>query len=195
MYVVAVAVVLVVAAAAAVLLLRNRSNTPGGEPLGPGEFTATSPWRLVIRDNISGMDNGCDVTVTKIDNGEQQAVFIDIYVSKSFQIRETGTFRWTANNPGCLVIQRSGAGKTALPFAHDSGGDADAFDAGGPVAIEVVNFNGNSECKFVLHDASDGRQLDFGSVPKGGGPLSLNPAGRSPVYVANPYCGARISAG
>ena len=134
------------------------------------------------------MDNGCDVTVTKIDNGEQQAVFNDIYVSKSFQIRETGTFRWTANDPGCLVIQRSGAGKTALPFAHDSGGDTDAFDAGGPVAIEVVNFNGNSECKFVLHDASDGRQLDFGSVPKGGGPLSLTrldvPRSMSPTRTA-----------
>ena len=195
-YVVGAAVVLVVAAVAAVLLLRDSGNTPtDGGPLGPDEFTAESPWRLVIRDNISGMDNGCDVTVTSTDSGEQKAAFTGVYGSKSFQIQETGRFKWSANDPGCLVIQRSGPGSTALPFAHHSGGDTDAFSVGGPVAIEVLDFNGNSQCEFVLHDAEDGRKLDFGSVPPGGAPLSLNPGGRSLVYIANLSCGARISAG
>jgi len=194
---VAGAAAVLAAGAAAALLLPDRGDTPrdGGRP-GQGEFTAASPWRLVIRDNILGMDNGCTVTVTNTDSGEQNEVPRGVYGTKSFQMHETGSFRWEANDPGCLVTHRSGPGKAVLPFAHEQGGDTDAFEAGGQVAVEVVNFNGNPECKFVLHDAADGRQVDFGSVRQGGGPRLLDPSGRSQVYVANPMgCGIRVSAG
>jgi eukaryotic-like serine/threonine-protein kinase len=189
-------VVLVVAAAAAALLLADRGDVPsGGGVLAQDEFTATSPWRLVIRDNITDMNNGCDVTVTHIASGEQLAVPLGIYGSDSFQIRKTGRFRWNANDPGCLVIYRPGAGKAVLPFAPEWSGDTDAFDTSGPVAVEVVDFHGNSECEFELHDAADGQQLDFGSVREGGSPLRLDPSGRSQVYVSNLHCGIRVSAG
>ncbi|MEJ3744953.1 caspase family protein [Actinomycetes bacterium KLBMP 9797] len=195
-YVAGAAVVLVVAAAAAVLLIWDPGDgrTEDG-PLRQAEFAATSPWRLVVRDNISVADNGCDVTVTKVDSGEEIATITDAYGTSSYQMRETGTLRWAANDPGCLVILRSGAGKATPPFAHESGGDTDAFDARGRVAVEVADFIGNPECKFVLRDAADGQQLDFGSARPGGGPVLLDPAGRSSVYVANPHCGIRISSG
>jgi len=84
--------------------------------------------------------------------------------------------------------------KTALSFRHQSGGDTDAFDTTGRVTVQVTVFNGNSECKFQLHAAADGRQLDFGSVRQGGGSLSLDPGGQSSVYIRNLHCGARMSA-
>ncbi|HZN18324.1 MAG TPA: caspase family protein [Micromonosporaceae bacterium] len=189
------AVAVLVVAAMAVLLIADSDTARKGGVRGQGEFTATSPWRLVIRDNISGMDNGCDVTVARTDGGGQKRILDDIYGAKSFQVHESGDFRWEASDPGCLVTQRPGPGKAVLPFAQDSGGDTDAFEVGGPIAVQVVDFNGNSECKFVLHDATDGRQLDFGSVRQGDGPHLLDPGGRPQVYVANLYCGVRISAG
>ncbi len=194
-YIVGAAVVLATAGVAAALLLNDRDTPTGQVLLTKEEFTATSPWRLVIRDNISGNDDGCDVTVTNVQSGGQVAAPTDIFESRSFQLRETGTFRWTANDPGCLVFLNPGAGETVLPFLHDHGGDSDAFDARGPVAVDVVNFNGNPDCKFVLHDAADGRQLNVGSVRQGGGPLLLDPGGQSHVYLSNLYCDARVSAG
>lgn len=191
----AAALVLAVAAAIAIpLLLRHGASTVDG-PLRQAEFTASSPWRLVIRDNISDNNNGCTVTVTNTGTREPLPIPTALYESKSFQIHEAGTFRWSANDPGCLVILRSGAGEKTLPFDHDAGGDTDAFDARGPVTVEVVNFYGNPGCEFVLRDAADGRQLNFGTVRPGGGPLRLDPGRPSRVYVANLHCGARLSAG
>jgi hypothetical protein len=80
-----------------------------------------------------------------------------------------------------------------LPFAQDGGGDTDAFDTDGKVAVDVTDFHGNSGCDLELHDATDGRQLDFGTVPKGGRRLLLDPSGRTQVYLSNPYCGIRVS--
>jgi hypothetical protein len=195
-YAAGAAAALAVVGVAAVLLILNRGDSPpeSQHPAQGEEFTAVAPWRLEIRDNISGMDNGCSVILTNTD-GQQIPVPTGVFGTKSFQMHETGSFRWTANDPGCLVIQRSGAGKAVLPFAHERGGDTDAFEAAGPVAVEVVNFYGNPECKFELHDAADGRLLDFDSVRQGGGTLLLDPGGRSQVYLASLYCAARLSAG
>lgn len=188
-------VVLAAAVVAAAFVLKDHSAPQGGGLLQKEEFTATSPWRLVIRDNASGADAGCEVTVTNVQSGEQVAAAKGIYQSMSFQLHETGSFRWKANDPACQVFVNPGSGQTALPFVHDAGGDTDAFDAEGSVAVDVVNFGGNPECKFVLHDAADGRQLDVDSVRPGGGTLLLDPGGHSHVYLTNPYCGARVSDG
>ena len=188
-------VVLAAAAVAAALMLKDHSTPQGGGLLQKEEFTATSPWRLVIRDNASGAEAGCDVTVTNVQSGKEVAAVKGLYQSMSFQLHETGSFRWKANDPACQVFVNPGSGQTVLPFVHDGGGDTDAFDAEGSVAVDVVNFGGNPECRFVLHNAADGRQLDVDSVRSGGGTLLLDPGGQSHVYLTNAYCGARVSAG
>lgn len=194
-YAAAAAAVLAIAAVTAVVLLKD-PDAPTAELLRPGEeFTATSPWRLVIRDNRSGPD-GCDVTVTKADGGEEVATRTDVYGGKSFQLRLSGKFRWEANSPECSVSLNPGFGEAELPFTHYGGADTDAFEANGPVAVEVLKFSPNPECKFSLYDAEDGRQLASGSLPEGGGRLLLNPGGESKVYINNyHHCDARLSAG
>jgi hypothetical protein len=187
-----VATVVLVGVLANMLRSRGNDSPQGSGSPGSGNFTAESPWRLVIRDNIESNDNGCDVTVKNTDTGEQRE-FMDIYRTLAYQVQETGSFSWEANDPGCLVVQRPGAGKAVLPFAQDGGGDTDAFETPGKVAVEVKDFHGNSGCELVLRDAADGGQLDFGTVPKGGGRLLLDPSGRTQVYLSNWYCGVRVS--
>ena len=113
----------------------------------------------------------------------------------SYQMHDSGSFRYSVNDPGCLVVQHSGAGSVPLPFSWKPGtGDTDAFRTKGPVQVTVLDFAGNSSCDPELHAVKDGRILDYGTVEKGGGPLSLDPQGETLVYLAIPYCGVRVAA-
>jgi hypothetical protein len=197
---VAAAVVVAVAGTVAVLLIPDRSQSPpdGGSP-ARGDFTATSPWRLVIRDD-SNSDTGwtgCSVTLTQTDGAEKLSI-TGLYGTKSYQIPYVGSFRWEANDPGCLVIQHSGPGKAVLPFVQQAyTGDTDAFTAPkatGEITVEVLNFQGGTRCDFQLKDVADGRAVDFGTVNQGDRPLPLDTSGRSQVYLQEVNCAVRVSA-
>jgi hypothetical protein len=193
----AVAAVLATGAIAGALLIPDGTDPPdgGGSP-GSNEFTATAPWRLVIRDEIQSNDQGCDVTLSDADTGGEKATIVDVYGEKAFQMPWSGSFRWEANDPGCVVIARAGAGEVTLPFAQECCmGDTGAFEAVGETTVEVRNFNGNSECHFSLHRVSDGQQVEFGDVQPGGGPWVFALAEPAQVYLADVYCGIRVSAG
>ena len=188
-YAAAAALVLAAAGTAATLLIMNR-----GRPAG-NEITAAAAWRLVISSNK--INTGCTVTVTNTDTGYRKDV--NVWGTKSFQVPTAGTFRWEASDPGCLVVQRSGSGKAVLPFSQKAGtGDTDVFaapKAPGTVAVQVLAFNGYGECDFELRDAADGQLVAFGTVPKGKGPLRLEPNGRAQVYLADfAGCDVRVSA-
>ena len=150
------------------------TGTSGGSSTGTGaasgQLTATAPWRIVIRDNIEGNDVGCNVTVTNTRTGDQR-VWKGLYGSfLSYQMHDSGSFRYSVNDPGCLVVQHSGAGSVPLPFSWKPGtGDTDAFRTKGPVQVTVLDFAGNSSCHPELHAVKDGRILDYGTVEKGGG--------------------------
>lgn len=128
----AAAVVLAVALVGVLLLGGDDSGVGSGGPDAPStgrdeptepdgaDFTAMSPWRIVIRDMIEGEDNGCTVTVTNIETGERGTI-TDSFGTRSFQVQDTGGFRWEANDPGCLVVGRSGPGTAVLPFAQEAG--------------------------------------------------------------------------
>lgn len=199
----AVPVVFVAAgAAAAFLLTRNGNGATGTVPVGStgaasGTITAAEPWRLVVRDEISENDNGCNVTVQNVATREERTV--SNYGTKVYQVHETGTFRWAANDRGCLVAQRPGSGNAKVPFAWQPWtGDSDAFaapKAPGKVIVEVIDFAGGSECKLVMRDAESGQVLDFGTATKESGPVQLEPNGRSMVYLAEVPCGVRVSTG
>jgi hypothetical protein len=133
----------------------------------------------------------------------EQKVLTGIYSMRSFQVRDTGDFRWEANDFGCLVFYRPGPGSVALPFVHEADsdaprGDTDAFAAPDRVAVEIVEFVGGY-CNLVLHDAADGRVLDAVPAQKGEqgerGPHYLDPYGSPHVYLGEPGCPVRLSAG
>jgi len=198
-YAAAAALVLAAAGTAATLLILDRGDSPreAGRPAS-NEITAAAAWRLVISNKIEAGNNGCTVTVTNTDTGDQK-VFENIWGTKTFQMQTAGKFRWEANDSGCLVVQHSGSGKAVLPFSQKADtGDTDVFaapKAPGKVAVQVLAFNSYSECDFELHDAADGQLVDLGTVPQGKGPLRLEPNGRSQVYLADfAGCDVRVSA-
>jgi TIR domain len=198
-YAAAAALVLAAAGTAATLLILDRGDSPGeaGRPAS-NEITAAAAWRLVISNKIEAGNNGCTVTVTNTDTGDQK-VFENIWGTKTFQMQTAGKFRWEANDSGCLVVQHSGSGKAVLPFSQKADtGDTDVFaapKAPGKVAVQVLAFNSYGECDFEMHDAADGQLVDLGTVPQGKGPLRLEPNGRSQVYLADfAGCDVRVSA-
>ena len=194
-YAAGVAVLLAAAGTAAALLFLDRRDPSGeGARLANNEFSATSPWRLVIRQ---GGDKSCVVTLTNKGTGEQNA--FTAYAYKQFQMHDTGKFRWERNDSGCLVTQRPGAGLTVLPFAHKGDiGDTEAFTAPkapGKVTVQVLDFHSYGRCEFVLRDAADGGDLDFATTQPGSDPPRLDPNGRSQVYLAGfAGCDVRILA-
>ena len=141
-YAAAAALVLAAAGTAATLLILDRVNSPreAGRP-AINEITAAALWRLVISNKIEA--GGCTVAVKDTDTGDQK-VFENVWGTKTFQMQTAGTFRWEANDPGCLVVQRSGSGKAVLPFSQKAGtGDTDVFaapKAPGTVAVQVLAF-------------------------------------------------------
>jgi hypothetical protein len=198
-YAAAAALVLAVAGTAATLLILDRADSPGevGRPAG-NEITAAAAWRLVVSNKIEAGGTGCTVTVTDTETGNQE-VFENVWGIKTFQMPTAGTFRWEANDAGCLVVQRSGSGKAGLPFSQKADtGDSAVFaapKAPGEVAVQVLAFHSYSECDFELHDAADGQLVDLGTVPRGKGPLRLEPNGRPRVYLADfAGCDVRVSA-
>ena len=200
-YAAAAAAVLAAAAVTAALLILNRGDSSGGssarvEPSATNEFTATSPWRLAIG---SGENSGeCVVTIKNPATGEQKT--FKTWGESEFQVQSSGTFRWDRNDAGCTVVQRPGAGDETLPFSREPGtGDTRGFPgpkAPGRVVVQVLNFNSYGRCRFTLHDAQDGRDLDYGTASPNVNPVRLNPLGSPLVYLgAFDGCEIRVSTG
>ncbi|MFB9239945.1 caspase domain-containing protein [Plantactinospora siamensis] len=187
--------VLAAAATTTALVLGNRGDTGSPAQTFSGtQFTATSPWRLVITDAAQGVDHGCDVTVTGAGRSTPVAAPTQIYSSLTVQVRESGTFGWTANDSDCIVRGQPGAGSVALPFVQTTHGDTDAFTVHGPITVQVLNSYGNHTCELVLHDAGNGRPLAVASAAEGGAPATLDPAGPSQAFLHNDNCDVRIAA-
>jgi hypothetical protein len=88
--------------AALVLLTGGPDRNSGREnpPNGPNTYTASAPWRLKMEDHIQGNDNGCSITLKDAHSGTQILRADSLYVSSTFQIHQTGSFRWQVPTPG-----------------------------------------------------------------------------------------------
>jgi hypothetical protein len=188
----------VAAAVFAWLSGRDGSGDPGsgsGSASGSatsGVYTATGPWRIVVHDGRQDGDSGCDITVSNAD-GDVRSI-TEIYGTKSFQVPGRGRFRWTSNDPGCLVVQHKGPGDAPLPFVQPIGtGDTDAFRPRGKVSVTVTNFSGSPNCELRLVSADTGRPVDLTTATPGSATAVLDPSGATPVYVADPECVVRVS--
>lgn len=191
------AVVVAMGAVLALVLLRPDGGGGASAEDGPlplESFSAEAPWRLLIDDNIQVNDVGCTVEVVHEDSGRPVPIPTDVFSPVAIQVRESGRFRWSVNDPGCLVLHRAGVGNTKLPFTPELLGDTEAFTVRGPVTVEIVDDHGNTSCDLVLHDAQDGRQLEVKKVQRGAGPVTLDPGARTEVYLGSRYCQVKLSA-
>ena len=180
------------------LLPGGSGGNPGssGDPDTTGSYTADAPWRLTVEDHIQGNDNGCSITLTDAD-GNQRAQKANFKASV-FQIPWTGSFNWRVNDSGCLVVALPGTGtiKLPFPFEHLGDGDTAAFAAPGGVAVHVTDFQGNGECEFSLHDATNGRAVAYAMAKQGNGndTVTLSPGQTRRVFLRSANCAGEVSA-
>ena len=172
----------------------GNSPTSGNFHTSGKSVTASAPWRLKVDDRISGNDNGCTITLTDAHSGQRILLPGGLYGTSMWQIHQTGSFRWQVNDPGCLVAAVAGPGTDKLPLAWPAGGDSDAFAAPPRVAVQVKDYNGNSECLITLRDPANGQQLDFARAERDINTVMLNPGGRRRSYLGTDNCGVRVSA-
>ena len=196
----------VVALAAAVLVgvLLAPDGTDPRSPSGDGSdgigavsdtFVAEAPWRLLIEDATSadgGDDVGCDVTLANEAVGYRR-VWERLYGAATFQMQESGTFRYQANDPGCLVLPQNGDGATTLPFswAYDVG-DTAVFQSPGFISVTVEDWIGLPDCALRLSDADEGKTVDSKWAIKGEGAVRLSSNGPARVYIQDPGCSIHV---
>jgi hypothetical protein len=182
-----------------VLALGGSGASPqaGGSPgTSARTFTATAPWRLKI--DASGYGNGCSLTYIDTHTGNQQYLAGNLYETSTFQISDTGTFRWRVNDPRCLVVPLRGTGTVHLPFTIDQSDadDSEVFTAPASVAVHVTDWYGNSTCKVGLFDPATGDLLDVATATRGQQEtVTLDPSGRKQAYLGLNGCAVQVSAG
>ena len=186
--------------ATVVLLLGGSGGNPqaSGSFYSRNSFTANAPWRLKIEDNVHhANDNGCSLTLIDARSGTRTHIADSLYSTSTFQISNTGTFRWGVNDLGCNVVALPGTGTEILPFSIDQSGagDSGVFAAPARVAVHVKDWHGNSSCDFRLYDPASGVELDFVTATQGKNEtVTLAPSGRKTAYLALSDCGVEVSA-
>jgi hypothetical protein len=189
----AAAGLLVSAGVGAALLLLPSGGSGGQSSPSEGSYTAAKPWRLRIDGTDYG--NGCTVTLTAGDSGTPIQVAEDVYGITRVQISQTGSFRWQSTDRRCLITPLADTGSAVLPFTHEEDGDTDAFAAPATgVTVQVKDYKGGSKCVFRLFDAANGQALDIATATPGTDTVTLNPEGRSKVYLYDDSCVVRVSA-
>lgn len=179
------------AALVAVLVAQGRDDA-GSDDSSSGKFTQESPWRL----RISEIGVGCDVMLTSDDSGNVRN-WDDFYGIKTFQMRESGTFRYQVNDPGCLLLPQQGdGGVSLLPFAWSAAnGDTPVFESAGAVTVRVEDRHGTPACDLWLMSDSDGRPIDNREAAEDQTSVRLESNGPGRVYIAAPTCSIRVSGG
>ena len=184
--------------AAVVLLPGGSSQNPGTSGhsyTSPTPYTASAPWRLKLSGENYG--DGCSLTLINTNSGAQTPLGAGIYETSTFQISDTGTFRWRVNDSRCNVVALPGTGTENLPFAVDQSdpGDTGVFTAPAKVAVHVKDWHGDSSCDFKLYDPATGTELDFATATRGrSSDVTLDSSGRKTVYLHLVSCGVAVSA-
>ena len=184
--------------AAVVLLPGGSSQNPGTSGhsyTSPTPYTASAPWRLKLSGE--GYGDGCSLTLIDTKSGAQTHLGEGIYETSTFQISNTGTFRWRVNDSRCNVVALPGTGTENLPFAVDQSdpGDTGVFTAPAKVAVHVKDWHGDSSCDFKLYDPATGTELDFATATRGqNSDVTLDTSGRKTVYLHLVSCGVAVSA-
>jgi Caspase domain len=182
-------------AGAGVGVLRGGGDTPGKAFVsGSHEITATSPWRLAV----VGVTAGCSVTL-RSTAGDRVLSAGSIYGTGSYQVNQTGDFRWSVSDPGCAVSPQRGTGDLgAMPFSinwRGRSGDTDSFPVTGPLAVTVTDYHGSSNCTLDLYDAATGQDKTTKTLDTATNSARLDPLNASRVYFHDLQCDLEVRSG
>jgi hypothetical protein len=193
--VVAVVAVLLGVAVAGGVVLRGGGDTPGKAFVsGSHEITATSPWRLAVVN----LGAGCSVTL-RSKAGDRVLSAGNIYGTGSYQVTQTGEFRWSVSDPGCKVFPQHGAGDLGSPpfiiNSRGKAGDTDSFPVTGPLDVTVTDYHDGSYCTLDLYDAASGQNMASEMVDTATNSARLDPLNASRVYFHDLQCNLKVGNG
>ena len=77
----------------------------------------------------------------------------------------------------------------------DGGGTSDAFEPPAVITVSVIDLHGNQRCKLELRDVATGTVVDIGELNEQQDSVTLQPQGRSLVYLVNDACAVQVSPG
>jgi hypothetical protein len=164
----------------------------GAQAPASNEFTEEAPWRLVVRND--GSSDGCTLTLVNRDTNETWSNGYPVHETASFLIPQAGTFRWSVES-GCTVVSHPGPGSLTLPAVVDGVGTSDAFKPPATITVTIKEFHGSARCALELRDAATGTVVDIGELNQQQDSVTLQPQGRSLVYLVNDACAVQISPG
>jgi hypothetical protein len=154
---------------------------------------SSGPWRLHIFSDAKSSE-GCNVTVTDLDQGSKSTVPASpAYGESMWQMQSTGRFRLERSQPGCGINAEDGAG-------DESGGqkvirgDSEGFNPSGTFTVHVDDGDFTSEpCVIILKDGDTGTIVDQVSLTRQSATQEMEPGPRSSVYVWNVPCPVTIN--
>jgi hypothetical protein len=159
-----------------------------------GEFgdTVAGPGRYVM---TTAYGNGCSITLKNTTSGDPIPLPGNEYSVAQYQINQTGSFQWQSSDRQCLITPFAGSGTAVLPFTWEQNGDTDTFTAPARgVVVEVKDPKGGSNCTLRLFDPANRQELDVNKWSTGMGPVTLNPNGRTHLYIFDDGCVIGVSA-
>jgi hypothetical protein len=165
-----------------------------------GTFTMQAPWRLRIKNDIAGVsggvNNGCNVRVTKPDVGYMRD-WDDYYgTATTYQMRESGTFHYEVNDRGCQLFFLNGdGGEVPLPFPLSSAdGDSPVFQSPGAVNVKIGDRHGTSTCELQLRSDADGHRLNIETAEETETSVRLESNGPRLVFIDATSCDYTVAA-
>jgi caspase domain-containing protein len=189
----AVAAGVIAAGVVATLLLLPSSDSKHSATPGSGSYTANAPWRIRIDGTAYG--SGCSIDLKDTTSGNTIPLPGNEYNVAQYQINQTGSFQWQTTDRQCLITPFAGSGAAVLPFTQEQNGDTNAFTASARgVVVQVKDPKGGQNCTLRLFDPTNGQELDVAKWSTGMGAVTLNPNGRTSVYIFDDNCVIGVSA-
>ena len=143
-----------------------------------------------------GNDVGCKVRLTNPDTGYVRD-WDSFYGTKTFQMRDSGTFKPEVSDPGCLLMPLKGnGGVTDLDFTWpaDETGDSPVFQSPGAVNVRIGDRRGTSTCELQLRSDADGKTLFIEEADETENSVRLESNGPGLVFIDATSCDYTVSA-
>ncbi len=180
----------------------TRAESGGQDPTGTAWVSSdggkerildiSAPWRLTVSAQ-GDTEDGCEYTVTNTETDDQIVSPVPIYGVRRAQVQMGGRLRLWLDDAACLAQIQEGAGTRSLPFTNQPGDTEGFYPRGALVAVEAIDFFGNSDCDLVLREATTGTEVSFATATLAQTTVELDPGASDYVYVEAGYCAVSLS--
>ena len=145
-----------------------------------------------ISDGSNG--DGCTVTLRHRDSDWTWTNEYPVYKEASFQVPESGIFRWDSCFGLCgapPIRRRFSLPSVIVEWVDDS----DAFKPPASIVVKAKNFHVSSGCGAEASRCRDRENLDIGELTEDKDAATLDPGSSALVYLYPGFCTVQCLAG